>query len=126
MTDRTSIELDAQTAYEAIRSINHATIFSGDGIPAPVVYRVLGFLQSAGGYGLAQALGQLARGLERSLATYDVCEDDGRDPVDSVAHAVNALTDAAELLQRVGPLLDDAQAAISRQGYRTAGLEDAR
>ena len=120
MSDRTGIELDAQEAYEAIRSINHATIFTGDGIPAPVVYRVLGFLQSSGGYGMAQALGQLARGLERSLSTYDVYEDDGRDPADSVAHAVSALSDAAELLQRVGPLLDDAQAAISRQGYRTA------
>ena len=121
MSDRTGIELDAQDAYEAIRSINHATVFTGDGIPAPVVYRVLGFLQSAGGYGMAQALGQLARGLERSLSTYDVCEDDGRDPADSVAHAVSSLTDAADLLQRVGPLLDDAQAAISRQGYRTQG-----
>ena len=121
MSDRTGIELDAQDAYEAIRSINHATVFTGDGIPAPVVYRVLGFLQSAGGYGMAQALGQLARGLERSLSTYDVCEDDGRDPADSVAHAINALTDAADLLQRVGRLLDDAQAAISRQGYRAQG-----
>lgn len=120
MSDRTSIELDAETAYEAVRSINHATVFTGDGIPAPVVYRVLGFLQSAGGYGLAQALGQIARGLERSLSTYNVYEDDGRDPADSVARAVNALTDAANLLQQVGPLLDDAQAAISRQGYRTA------
>ena len=123
MSDRTSIELDAQEAYEAIRSINHATIFTGDGIPAPVVYRVLGFPQSAAGYGMAQALGQLARGLERSLSTFDVYEDDGRDPADSVAHAVNALTDAADLLQHVGPLLDNAQAAISRQGYRTQGQD---
>lgn len=126
MTDPTSIELEAQAAYEAIRSINHATILTGEGIPAPVVYRVLGFLQSAGGYGLAQALSQLARGLERSSSTYDVCEDDGRDPVDSIDHAVNALTDAAEQLQRVGPLLDQDQAAISHQGYRATGLEDVR
>jgi hypothetical protein len=35
---------------------------------------------------------------------------------------VNALTDAAALLQRVGPLLDAAQAAISRQGYRSVDL----
>ena len=123
MSDRSGIEFDAQNAYEAIRSINHATIFTGDGIPAPVVYRVLGFLQSAAGYGMAQALGQLARGLERSLSTFDVYEDDGRDPADSVAHAVNALTDAADLLQHVGPLLDNAQAAISRQGYRTQGQD---
>ncbi len=123
MSDRSGIEFDALDAYEAIRSINHATIFTGDGIPAPVVYRVLGFLQSAAGYGMAQALGQLARGLERSLSTFDVYEDDGRDPADSVAHAVNALTDAADLLQHVGPLLDNAQAAISRQGYRTQGQD---
>ncbi len=31
MTDPTSIELDAQAAYEAIRSINHATIFTDAG-----------------------------------------------------------------------------------------------
>lgn len=120
MSDRTGIELDAQEAYEAIRRINHATIFTGDGLPAPVVYRTLGFLQSAGGYGLAQALGQLARGLERSLDTHDVYEDDGRDPVESVAHAVDAITEAVVLLEYVGPLLDYAQAAISRQGYQSA------
>ena len=119
MTDRTSIELDAQEAYEAIRRINHATIFTGNGIPAPVVYRVLGFLQSAGGYGMAQALGQLARGLERSLSTYDVCEDDRRDPVVSVEAAVSALEAAAQLVAQVGPLLDVAQSAIAGQGYRT-------
>lgn len=122
MTDRTSIQRDAEAAYEAIRSINHTTIFTGAGMPSPVVYRVLSFLQSVGGYGLAQAVGHLARGLERSLSTFDVYEDDGRDPADSTAHAVNALTDAAALLQRVGPLLDAAQAAVSRQGYRSADL----
>ena len=121
MSDRSGIEFDALDAYEAIRSINHATIFTGDGIPAPVVYRVLGFLQSAAGYGMAQALGQLARGLERSLSTFDVYEDDGRDPADSVAHAVNALTDAADRRHPVGPLGANAQAARSRQGERTPG-----
>lgn len=119
MSDRTSIETDACEAYEAIRRINHATIFVGDGIPAPVVYQTLSFLQSAGGYGLAQALGQLTRGLERSLTTYEVYEDDDRDPALSVARAVTAIEDAVALLEQVGPLLDDAQAAIARQGYRT-------
>ncbi|MCA0253335.1 MAG: hypothetical protein LCH76_13825 [Actinobacteria bacterium] len=120
MSDRTSLELDAQEAYEAVRRINHATIFPGDGIPAPVVYRTLGFLQSAGGYGLAQAVEQLASGLGRFLATHDVYEDDGRNPAESVARATAALGEAAELLRQVGPLLDEAQAAISRQGYWTA------
>lgn len=35
MTGRISIEVDAEAAYEAIRSIiNRTTVFTGDGIPA--------------------------------------------------------------------------------------------
>lgn len=122
MSEGSGIERDAQDAYEAIRRINDNTIFAGDGIPAPVLYRALSFLQSAGGYGLAQALDQLGRGLERSLATHDVYEDDGRDPADSVAHAMDAMNEAMALAERVGPLLDEAQAAITRQGYRPTHL----
>lgn len=122
MSEGSRIERDAQDAYEAIRRINHNTIFGGDGIPAPVVYRALSFLQSAGGYGLAQALDQLGRGLQRSLATHDVYEDDGRNPTESVAHAVAAMNEAITLLERVGPLLDVAQAAIARQGYLPRAL----
>ena len=122
MSEGSGIERDAQDAYEAIRRINHNTIFAGDGIPAPVLYRALSFLQSAGGYGLAQALDQLGRGLQRSLATHDVYEDDGRDPAESVAHAMDAMNKAMALAERVGLLLDEAQAAIARQGYQPAAL----
>lgn len=118
MSDRWDVEIAAETAYEAIRSINHETIFVPRGIPAPVVYRVLGELKSAGGYGLNQALNQLARGLEHSLDHYDVVEDDGRNPNESVLEAAEALGQAADLANQVGRLLDRAQSAIARQGYR--------
>lgn len=119
MNDRWSIEVAAEAAYEAIRSINHFTIFTGNGIPAPVLYRVLGELKTANGYGLNQALDQLAHGLERSLATYDIYEDDGRDPQESVDAAAEALRQAADLANEIGGFLDQAQSAIARQGYRT-------
>lgn len=120
MSDRWNVEAAAEAAYEAIRSINHETIFVTGGIPAPVIYRVLGELKTAGGYGLNQALDQLARGLERSLDNYDVVEDDGRDPGESVLEATEALGRAADLASQIGRLLDQAQSAIARQGYRTA------
>lgn len=120
MSDRWNVVIAAETAHEAIRSINHETIFVSDGIPAPVVYRVLGELKTAGGYGLNQALAQLARGLERSLDGYDVVEDDGGDPRESVLEAAEALGRAADLANQIGRLLDQAQSAIAGQGYRTA------
>lgn len=116
---RWPVVVDAEAAYEAIRSINHRTIWLSDGLPAPVVYWVLAELKSALGYGAQQALGQLARGLAASLDHYDVCEDDGRDPRVSVEAAVSALEAAAQLIAQVGPLLDAAQSAIAGQGYRT-------
>jgi hypothetical protein len=120
MSDHAAVA-HAEAAYEAVRALNHATVFTRDGLPEPVVYRVLGFLQDAGGEGLAQALGQVSRALERSLSTYQVYEDDGADPAGSVAAAVAAISEAMVLARRVGRLLDGAQAAISRQGYRPVG-----
>lgn len=120
MNDRWSIEIAAEAAYEATRSINHSTIVTGNGIPAPVLYRVLGELKTANGYGLNQALDQLAHGLERSLDTHDVYEDDGREPQESVSAAAQALRQAADLANQIGVLLDQAQSAVAGQGYRTA------
>ena len=118
MTDENEIPnavTHADDAYEAIRAINHLTI--GAELPAPMVYDILGNLKGVG-HLLPQALTQLASGLGRSLDEYPVTEDDGADPVQSVATATDHLTRAAQLAAQLGVELDLAQAAISRQGYR--------
>lgn len=106
----------ADDAYEAIRAINHLTQ-NGAELPAPVVYSVLGNLKGVG-HLLPQALNHLAAGLGTSLETYDVFEDDGRDPAQSVATASDHLTRAAQLAAQAGEELENAQSAISQQGYR--------
>ena len=104
-----------EVAYESIRAINHLT---GHGpIPAPTVYRILGDLKGVG-HLLPQALEQLCRGLQASLTACDVY-DHRRDPVESLAEAIGLLSRAARKAADLGQLLEDAQAAISEQGYRT-------
>jgi hypothetical protein len=105
----------ADAAYEAIRAINHLTYTT---YPAPVVYRTLGNLKGVG-HLLPQALQQLGAGLTRSLSELDVYEDDGSDPAESVTRARAYLEEAAVLAGQVGELLEKAQGAINRQGYRT-------
>ncbi|KHL02495.1 hypothetical protein [Sinomonas humi] len=112
--DTPPVVQDADAAYEAIRGICHA---SGTD-PAPTVYRVLGNLKGATGHMLDQALRQLAAGLEHSLEAYDVYEDDGRDPAESVAAAAGHLRAAGALAAQLGEHLEAAQQAIARQGYR--------
>lgn len=103
-----------EVAHEAIRAINHLT---GHGpIPAPTVYRILGDLKGVG-HLLPQALEQLCRGLQASLATFDVY-DHRRDPAESVMDAVALLVRASRKAADLGQLLEDAQAAISEQGNR--------
>jgi len=116
---RWPIVIDAEAAYEAVRSINHRTIWLSDGLPAPAVYWVLAELKSALGNGARQALEQLGRGLAQSLDHYEVYEDDGRDPAASVEAAGAALRAAADLAGQIGVLLDAAQVAIAGQGYRS-------
>lgn len=102
-----------EVAYEAIRAINHLTGHAP--IPAPTAYRILGDLKGVG-HQLPQALEQLCRGLQASLAAYDVY-DQRRDPAASVSDAVALLARAARKASDLGQLLEDAQAAISEQGY---------
>ena len=102
-----------EVAYEAIRAINHLT--SHGPIPAPTAYRILGDLKGLG-HLLPQALEQLCRGLQASLEAFDVY-DHRRDPAASVSDAVALLCRAARKASDLGQLLEDAQAAISEQGY---------
>lgn len=116
MDDETpQVVREADDAYEAIRAINHLTITAV--YPAPTVYSVLGNLKGFG-HLLPQAFTQLAQSLGRSLDKFDVYEDDGRDPVQSVATATDHLTKAAQLAAAMGAELEKAQSAISRQGHR--------
>ncbi len=108
-----------EVAYEAIRAINHLTGHSP--IPGPTAYRILGDLKGVG-YLLPQGLEQLCRGLQASLAVFDVY-DHRRDPAASVSDAVALLARAARKASDLGHLLEDAQAAISEQGYH-ADAED--
>lgn len=108
----------AINAYDAIRAFNHLTLFAK--LPAPVVYDILGNLKGVGNM-LPQALGQLSTGLGRSLEEFDVYEDGGGDPAQSVAVAIDHLRRAAELAAELGDELDRAQSAIRDQGYRRPG-----
>jgi hypothetical protein len=105
---------EADAIHESVRAICHDSRTH----PAPTVYRVLGNLKGAAGPMLAQALNQLADGLERSLAEYDVYEDDGSDPAPNAAAAADHMRLAAHLAAELGEHLAEAQNAIARQGYR--------
>ena len=118
MSEETPIVVqEADAVYEAVRTICHHS----ETQPAPTVYRVLGNLKGAAGPMLAQALNQLAAGLERSLTEYDVYEDDGGDPAESVAAAARHMGAAAALAEQIGGHLSDAQNAIAGQGHRVPG-----
>ena len=102
-----------EVAYEAIRAINYLTSLGP--IPASTACRVLGDLKGVG-HLLPQALEQLCRGLQASLEAFDVY-DHRRDPAASVSDAIALLARAARKASDLGQLLEDAQTAISEQGY---------
>ncbi|GAB2864690.1 hypothetical protein [Nocardioides pacificus] len=106
----------ADYAYDSIRALNHITSSYGrHPIPAPVAYRLLGDLSGMAGM-LPQLCQQLGGGLGASLETFDVY-DNNREPAQSVAQAIDALTQAANLAKRLTAALDEAQSAINAQGY---------
>ena len=115
MSDQPAIVDDADEAYDSIKSIARRS--SGGSIPAPVVYALLGNLKSAGGYTLAEALENIAGGLQHSLKTHDVY-DEGGDAAANVDQATAELRAAAKLAGQIGRHLDAAQSVINRQGYR--------
>jgi hypothetical protein len=112
---------EADTAYEAIRAINHLTI-NRTSIPAPEVYSILGNLKLAAGYSMKQALEQIAAGLSNSTSEYNVY-DNKRDPEESIDLAVGYLAAAAMHAGTIGELLEKAQTAINSQGYNEAAKE---
>jgi hypothetical protein len=107
----------AETAYQAIRAINHLSLRGA--VPAPLLYEVLGNLKAVG-HLLPQALTQLGRGLAASLGEYAVYDGAGKDPAASVAKARASLAEAAARAADLGLLLEAAQSAINEQGYHPA------
>lgn len=105
----------ADEAAEAIRTINHLTL--GAIIPAPDLYRMLGKMAAAVER-MPQALGQFSVGLERSMGTYQVQQDDGSDPAVATEQAVEHLRHARELADDLGRSLREARAAITFQSAR--------
>lgn len=124
--DHVSEERDgwSDVAYEAIRAMNHITSSPGEeGIPAPVVYTVLGNMTGATQM-LPQLFRQLADGLERSLDHFDVYDHNGDPRLSALAagtHLQNAVTHA----QRMAEELSSAQTAINSQGYNLPDDEEA-
>lgn len=116
MTATPAIVRLAEDAHTALREINHLTMRGA--IPAPVLYDVLGHLKQLSP-ALAQALRQLADRLLDSLTEYDVRDDDGADPLTTITHCCFRLADAAVFATLLGPGLEDAQAVIAHQGYRS-------
>jgi len=54
---------------------------------------------------------------------YDGDEDDGSDPVASVAHASDELLLAVSCARRIGEMLDEAHSAVASQGHHGRARE---
>jgi hypothetical protein len=119
MSENPPLVESALDAYDAVRTINH---LARGAIPAPVAYDVLGNLKCLC-YMLPQTFHQIGQGLIASLTEYDVYDDDCCYPAMNVTLARSYLLEAAQKAAEVGRLLESAQSAISRQGYRVRAPE---
>ena len=106
----------ADDATDVVRELAHLTLRGA--VPAPVLYDVLGRLAQVGP-ALDQTLRQLGDALLDSLSAFEVVQDDGGDPLLAAARCCYRLSDAAGHAALLGAALQDAQAEISHQGYRT-------
>jgi hypothetical protein len=108
----------ADVAYESVRAMNHITgggAAYAQGIPAPVVYTVLGNLSGMANM-LPQLMEQLANGLVRSLDNFAVY-DNKQEPSLSAQEAAELLASAGVHAMRMADALSAAQVAINSQGY---------
>ena len=113
----------SDTAYEAVQSITRLEFPRG--LPAPIAYDALDSLQALS-HMQSDVLGAIADALGRSLEEYDVYDEDGADPAQAAATAVDHLVLASRLARQMGLHLERAQGAISRQNYRTARGQEER
>lgn len=105
----------ADAAHQAVREINHATLWPSTLTPQEVA-TTLGSLALLG-HGLGQACTQLGRTLTRALDSYDTYDDTGGDPLDTVADATHHLHQAAALTHQLACHLDQAHAAANHLGH---------
>lgn len=113
MTDLTA---EADAIYQAVRTLNHRTI-SVRSIPPPDVYKIMSGLTPAT-FAAVQLCQQLSAGLERSLVTHDVYEDNNGSPAERVALAQVDLDTAARHFHLAYGALNAAWSAVSSLGYR--------
>ena len=109
-TQRTGAPGHAETAAEAVRALNHATIWPGpDGYQEPAdVDAVLGHLATLAAY-LPQALDQAERWLYEALDAHQVRHDQGADVAHSVHYVAVCLGDARDRSRDLHELLREAR-----------------
>lgn len=117
MTTKTNSEISDELAnelYDRTRDLSVEVILRA--VPAPELYHILGNLKWSGGCFLQELLARLSQGLEESMSTYDVYDND-RDPATSIAMARDHLDQAAALAATIAHHLEKAQSAIASQGH---------
>lgn len=90
----------------------------GRAVPAPELYEILGNLEGAGGYLLAELLGRLADGIQKSVAEYEVYEDDVGNPGGRAKLTAMLLREAAAHAKHICLCLEAAHSEIAGQGHR--------
>lgn len=106
----------AEDAEHALRAL--ARLTNRGAMPAPDLYDVLGTLKQILPP-LEHALCHLPDRLIESLEVYEVYQDDGTDPRAAAGACGTHLDTSVHWLAQLRRALDDAQEAISGQGYRT-------
>lgn len=101
--------------YDGMHDLSVAVL--GRSVPAPELYGILGNLKFAGGYYLAELLGRLADGIEKSIDEYDVYEVGGGNPASRAALAASLMEGAATHAAKIGEYLEAAHSAIAGQGH---------
>lgn len=110
----------ASKAAEAIRSLNHATINTGDGWEyAPHAYQVLGQLAHLARM-LPQAIGQTLLPVQNTNSHGRLTVDGGGNLGQAVQHFGNAVRTAVQAAELLATALDHAHAASSPLGVDTS------
>lgn len=114
MTNNDALIEYASSIDDSARFMCHVLI-NRSAVPAPLLYDLAGHLGSAM-YRLAEVADHLSRGIKASPDEF-VLYDRNRDPLESIAAAAAAMTNAASSLRATGECVSKAQSAVNLQGY---------